>query len=63
MKEMRAKRAAEKMVEAEFGDEVKTQKSKVKEVNILLAINKEDDFKFCLYSKSQSLIFTHVIFS
>jgi len=35
MKEMRARRAAEKMVEAEFGDDVVKQKSKLKEVNQL----------------------------
>jgi len=35
MKEMRARRTAEKMVEAEFGDDVVKQKSKLKEVNQL----------------------------
>jgi len=35
MKEMRARRAAEKMVESEFGDDVVKQKSKLKEVNQL----------------------------
>ena len=32
MKEMRARRAAEKLVEAKYGEEVQKQKSKVKEV-------------------------------
>lgn len=32
MKEMRARRAAEKMVESEFADDVTKQKSKLKEV-------------------------------
>lgn len=34
MKEMRARRAAEKLVEAEFGDDIIKQKSKVKELEI-----------------------------
>ena len=36
MKEMRARRAAEKLVEAEFGDEVGKQRSRAKQVRKLL---------------------------
>ena len=36
MKEMRARRAAEKLVEAEFGDEVGKQRSRAKQVRKLV---------------------------
>ena len=44
MKEMRARRAAEKLVEAEFGDDITKEKSKVKEV--LFLVNKKTTLLF-----------------